>query len=238
MKNEKDERSHSRISFYTVFRDWNEPIYISTFLKLRRADDWIEGYQYNERIIGFIAKIDGIEYHINKDGDIRDALKLHEAFYEKEYLTGEKREKKAEKKRKIGWYQLRGKGYYYNTCDKDVTRSYTRAKSLDVIAGCIVDIGIFSWDNKFLTGLVLRTPDGKDIELPNFKKVRQPDFYEVLSLTRRWLYSDSHYTNPERAHNAQLVLEREKQWRNQRIKNVRKVIDRSLKDDAETKRAA
>ena len=88
-----DERSHSRISFYAVFRDWGKPIYISTFLKLRRADDWIEGYQYYERIVGFIAKIDGIEYHINKNGDIRDALKLHEAFYEKEYLTGEMTQK-------------------------------------------------------------------------------------------------------------------------------------------------
>ena len=69
-----DERSHSRISFYAVFRDWGKPIYISTFLKLRRADDWIEGYQYYERIVGFIAKIDGIEYHINKNGDTQTLI--------------------------------------------------------------------------------------------------------------------------------------------------------------------
>lgn len=197
----------------------------------------MKSYSRSRDIIGFMAKIDGIEYQINKDGDVRDALKLHEAFYENEYLAGKAREEELVEKRKIGWYQLRGLGYQFNH-KTDKTHLYTRAKSLDVIAECVVLVGRNKWDRRQLIGLELHTPEGKKIKLPTFKKVREPDFYKQLGIKDKQHSTSSVFSVYSRCPNLadrRRISDAYDKWYNKRIKSVRRVINRSLKDDISKK---
>ena len=195
-------------------------------------------YYRNKRwpVVGYIAKIDGIEYQISKtrEGDmaeaIKDSIKLHEAFYEDEYKTGKIKSDKAEKKAKGGWYVLRGAahtggklistGRYRFKNNK--TMQYARSKRFDQIINAIVWAG--TYDDRKLDGMTLTIPGGKIIQLPDLEDiVRLPNFYEEQKEEK--FNAETYWSN--------LVMARdnEAEWENDTRQEVANILNKVLADE-------
>ena len=240
-----DYRCHSRVSFYVVYKGFNKPEFICSFLDPQRAQDWVSGETYRYKrvsapILGYMAKIDGIEYQISKsrEGDmaeaIKDSIKLHEAFYEDEYKIGKTKGKEHAKKAKGGWYVLRGASHtgrklvstdQYRFKD-DKTMQYARTKHLDQIIRTIVLAGTF--DDRKLDGMTLDIPSGKTIKLPDLEDdVRQPDFYEDIEGSR------SRSGRTPHSYWSEVVMARAKtaEWENNARQKVTDLVKKVLADE-------
>lgn len=129
-------------------------------------------YAYGKGVSHFIMVVDKIEYTLDPadKSSIRNALQIHEAFYEKEFKEGIKQENEKKEKRRRESFILTGVSSNKKRKERGEYVEYTRAQSVRKIARWIVKKQSYKYALKYIDidTMILETPDMTKVKLNEF----------------------------------------------------------------------
>lgn len=189
--------------------------------------------------------IDNIEYTLdgNNDTAVKDALKLHEAFYEEEFVEGGIRTANVQKDLNRRWIYLKGiSTRWRRSGDEENTDyvQYNKATSIKVIAKWIATTLTMNYLTYNLSNMILFLPDGTKFNLRSFTDDVVP--HEEFELTDSD-QDDLHYYYGRWADNRKKANLRRKEWIAKKTEEICKDLDSGIKarkmvDDYKQKQSA
>jgi len=171
--------------------------------------------------------IDNIEYTLdgNNTTAVVDALKIHEAFYEKEFKEGETKTIKTEEDLNKKWMYLRGISTRYNRGKSNTDYiQYVKATTAKGIAKWIATALTRSWSNLNLNNMLLDVPGiptRTTIKLRSYTKDVSP--HGEFDVNYR--SSFSYFENYEARDSARIARN---SWIKKKTEEIRKEIQKEL----------